>query len=72
MTAVDRNGHGLGIDALYDLYPEVAYGHSGSLVGYAAILAVLPERQVAVALFINNDVADTTAALGKLLVAIRR
>lgn len=71
MATVDRNGHGLGIDQFFDFTGETVYGHSGSLNGYAAILAVLPERRAVIVVLTNDASADTVAMLGKLIVAVR-
>ena len=58
MTATDSDGHGLGIDRLPDFAPDVAYGHAGTQAGYSALLAILPERQAVIVVFINDEAAD--------------
>ena len=37
--------------------PDVAYGHAGSQAGYAALLAILPERHAVIVVFINDETA---------------
>jgi D-alanyl-D-alanine carboxypeptidase len=64
-TSTDSEGHGLGIDRMFDFGSVLAYGHTGSEEGYAALLAILPERQAVVVLFINDARADVArSALG--------
>jgi D-alanyl-D-alanine carboxypeptidase len=69
MTAMDNDGHGLGIDRLAG-FGQAAYGLPGSEPGYAALLVVLPERQLVVAAFVNDEHADTTALVQRLLDAL--
>jgi len=70
MTTLEDGKHGLGIDRLRDLPGEVAYGHSGSAPGYAALLAILPERQIVVVMFVNEEQADVYGNAQKLLAAL--
>ena len=72
MTTLEDGEHGLGIDRLFDFPGEVAYGHSGSQPGYAALLAVLPERQIVVVMFVNDEEqANVYRYAGRLLAALR-
>jgi CubicO group peptidase (beta-lactamase class C family) len=71
MATFDASGYGLGLEQFTDFPDETVFGHSGSLAGYAAILAILPERQTVVALFVNNEDADVYAHLGRFIAAIR-
>ena len=70
MTAAPDGEHGLGIDKFADFAPDLAYGHSGSQNGYAALLAILPERQTVVVVFINDEAADTYARARELIRAL--
>jgi CubicO group peptidase (beta-lactamase class C family) len=72
IEAIGVDGYGLGIERFTDFPPATVYGHSGSGVGYSALLAVLPERQTVVVVFINEEGADTTAGAWALLAAINR
>ena len=69
MTSVDGSGHGLGLDRI-NFGDDVGYGHTGSMPGYAALLAVLPQRQVSVAFFINDEQGDVTSGARKLVAAL--
>ncbi len=61
---------GLGVDRFDEYRPDVIYGHTGSLPGYAAVLAILPKRQIVIAMFVNNEQHDVPADLRPLLVAL--
>ena len=69
MTTVDSAGHGLGVDRI-NFGDDLGYGHTGSMAGYAALLVVLPQRQVSVAFFINDEEADVTSGARKLIEAL--
>jgi D-alanyl-D-alanine carboxypeptidase len=71
MATFDASGSGLGLEEFDEFSGETVFGRSGSLPGYAAILAILPERQTVVALFVNNEDADVYAHLGRFIAAIR-
>ena len=70
MTTTDMDGHGLGIDRFADFAPEVAYGHAGSQAGYGALLAIFPERQAVVVVFINDEAADPFSGVSQLIDAL--
>jgi D-alanyl-D-alanine carboxypeptidase len=61
---------GLGVDRFDEYRPDVIYGHTGSLPGYAAVLAILPKRQIVIAMFVNDEQHDVPADLRPLLAAI--
>lgn len=61
---------GLGVDRFDEYRPDVIYGHTGSLPGYAAVLAILPKRQIVIAMFVNNEQHDVPADLRPLLAAL--
>lgn len=69
MTTVDESGHGLGIDRV-NFGDDIGYGHTGSMPGYAALLAVIPQRQISVAFFINDEQGDVTSGARKLVAAL--
>lgn len=69
MTTVDGAGHGLGVDRI-NFGDDVGYGHTGSMTGYAALLVVLPARQVSVAFFINDEQGDVTSGARSLVAAL--
>lgn len=71
MATFDSSGYGLGLEHFDDYPGETVVGHAGGLAGYAAILAILPDRQTVVALFANNEKADVFADLGRFIAAIR-
>lgn len=70
MTTVDGAGHGLGIERIEDFSPALAFGHSGDQPGYAALLTVLPEKQVVVVTFINDQLGDPYATARQLVDAL--
>lgn len=70
MATVDDTGEGLGMRRLYELNPDVAYGETGSKPGYSAVLAVLPERQTAIAMLVNREGISWDAHLKDMLVAL--
>jgi CubicO group peptidase (beta-lactamase class C family) len=47
-----------------------AYGHRGEIPGYSTMLAVVPERRIAVSLLMADDLKNTNAVMTKLLTAI--
>jgi D-alanyl-D-alanine carboxypeptidase len=62
---------GLGIERIPDFYfSGLAYASGGSQAGYKSFLAILPERQIVAALFINDDQADAQAATRELINAL--
>ena len=65
MTTLSDGEHGLGIDRSSDFPSELAYGHSGSQPGYAALLAIFPERQIVVVMFVNDEKADVNGHAGQ-------
>ena len=67
MTTVDDTGRGLGIDRVDDFSPNLAFGHSGSQPGYASALTVLPEKQIVVVAFSNDQDADPFATARQLV-----
>lgn len=72
MLDMDADGNGLGIEQMMDFGGDLAYGKGGSKAGYASILTVLPERQIVVAVFINEEQADVAAGVQHLLNALGR
>ena len=74
LASTGTSGSPTGIEQFAELLPDVAYGHSGSQVGYAAVLAVLPVRQVAVVAFINDEASqgDVIQTASSLVDAINR
>jgi len=65
LTTLSDGEHGLGIDRSSDFPSELAYGHSGSQPGYAALLAIFPERQIVVVMFVNDEKADVNGHAGQ-------
>ena len=54
---------------MFDFGSVLAYGHTGSQPGYAALLTILPEQEAVVVLFINDEHADVArSALGLIRV----
>jgi D-alanyl-D-alanine carboxypeptidase len=47
-----------------------AYGHRGEIPGYSTMLAVVPERRIAVSLLMADDLKNTNPVMTKLLTAI--
>ncbi|MEO6715555.1 MAG: serine hydrolase domain-containing protein [Mycobacteriales bacterium] len=70
MMTFDSDGHGIGVDKIPE-YGPAAYGFSGSKPGYHSVLAVLPERNTVMVMFINNADSDELTAGGKLLDALQ-
>jgi len=70
MTTTDSDGHGLGIDRFSDFPPDIVWGHAGSQAGYAALLAVLPERQAVIVVFMNDEQADPFSGASRLIDAL--
>jgi D-alanyl-D-alanine carboxypeptidase len=60
---------GLGVDRFDEYRPDIIYGHTGSLPGYAAALAIIPERQIVMVMFVNDEGHDVAADLRALLAA---
>jgi D-alanyl-D-alanine carboxypeptidase len=70
MTTLTDGEHGFGIDRLREFSPDIAYGHIGSMPGYAAILAILPARQTVVVVFVNDGATDIVHAGRSVLDAL--
>jgi CubicO group peptidase (beta-lactamase class C family) len=70
MTTPFDGVHGMALELLPSYAPNLALGVHGGQVGYAAFLAILPERQAVAALFINDQEAEVEAAARKLIVAL--
>jgi hypothetical protein len=49
---------------------EYGYGHSGSIPGYRAFLAHLPEQKLNIALLSNSDKEEELAAIVDALLAV--
>jgi CubicO group peptidase (beta-lactamase class C family) len=52
------------------LHGERGYGHSGSIPGYRAFLAHLPERNLTIAVLSNSDKEQELAAVIDALLAV--
>ena len=70
MLPIGNAIQGLGIERLSDFAPTMAYGHTGSQPGYAALLAVLPAQGIVVVCFGNDENADVSGAARELVKAL--
>ncbi len=69
METADTAGHGAGLDELVG-GPQGAHGHTGSKDGYQSLLAVFPESQTVIVVFVNQrdaTVEHMTASLKEAL-----
>jgi D-alanyl-D-alanine carboxypeptidase len=72
MTLPVDKVHGLGLDLQPNFLPDLAYGVHGGNAGYAAFLAILPERQAVAVVLVNYQEADVDAAARALLQSLPR
>jgi D-alanyl-D-alanine carboxypeptidase len=66
MTTTDSDGSGSGLDELASQNLPGAYGHSGSKDGYQSLLAVFPESQTVIVVFINQRDASVGGVAASL------
>lgn len=66
------SGYGLGVVEWIPeiLQGEYGYGHSGSIPGYRAFLAYLPEHELTIVLLSNSDKEEELAAVLSALLAV--
>jgi D-alanyl-D-alanine carboxypeptidase len=69
MMTVDPDGKGLGLDKMTDFGPTTAFGRAGSKDGYQSQFFVFPERQVVIAVFVNQGDVDLATIASQLLEA---
>jgi D-alanyl-D-alanine carboxypeptidase len=69
MMTVDPDGKGLGLDKMTDFGSTTAFGHAGSKDGYQSQFFVFPERQVVIAVFVNQGDVDLATIASQLLEA---
>ena len=67
MMTVDSDGNGLGLDKLADFGSVTAFGHGGSKDGYQSLLAIFPDRQEVIVVFVNQRDADVSMIAQRLL-----
>ena len=67
MTTVDPSGNGLGLDKLTDFGSATAFGPGGSKDGYQSLLAIFPDRQDVIVVFVNQRDADVSTIASHLL-----
>lgn len=67
MMTVDPAGNGLGLDKLTDFGSATAFGHGGSKDGYQSLLAIFPDRQEVIVVFVNQRDADVSTIASHLL-----
>jgi D-alanyl-D-alanine carboxypeptidase len=72
MMTVDSDGNGLGLDKLADFGSAAAFGHGGSKDGYQSLLAIFPDRQQVIVVFVNQRDADVSSIASQLLDAAAR
>jgi D-alanyl-D-alanine carboxypeptidase len=66
MTTTDDDGSGSGLDELSGLGLPGAYGHTGSKDGYQSLLAVFPDDQTVIVLFVTKRDAAVASAITSL------
>ena len=67
MMTVDPDGKGLGLDKMTDFGSTTAFGHTGSKDGYQSQFFVFPDRQVVIAVFVNQGDVDLATIASQLL-----
>ena len=71
MTTIGEGGYGLGIEDLTGPFgTATVVGHGGSKDGYQSLLAVVPERQTVIVVFVNQRDADVTSLAASILDAL--
>ena len=71
MTDVADDGYGLGVEDLTGGFgTATAVGHGGSKDGYQSLMAVIPEQQAVIVVFVNQRDADVTSMASRVLDAL--
>jgi D-alanyl-D-alanine carboxypeptidase len=66
MMTVDPDGNGLGLDK-FVVGADTAFGHGGSKDGYQSLLAIFPDRQEVIVVFVNQRDANVSLIASQLL-----
>jgi D-alanyl-D-alanine carboxypeptidase len=68
MITTDENHYGLGVEDLTGVFgTATAFGHGGSKDGYQSLLAVVPDQQAVIVVFVNLNDADPALIAADLL-----
>jgi CubicO group peptidase (beta-lactamase class C family) len=68
MMTIDYDGYGLGLeDVSSGVANETVIGHGGSKDGYQSLIAVLPDQQTVIVVFVNQTGAGVETIAGDLL-----
>jgi D-alanyl-D-alanine carboxypeptidase len=71
MTTFGEGGYGLGVEDLSGPFgTATVVGHGGSKDGYQSLLAVVPEQQIVIVVFVNQRDANVTSLAAGLLDAV--
>ena len=71
MTDVADDGYGLGVEDLTGGFgTATAVGHGGSKDGYQSLMAVIPDQQAVIVVFVNQRDADVTLIASRVLDAL--
>jgi D-alanyl-D-alanine carboxypeptidase len=71
MMTTDENGYGLGVENLTGGFGTASvFGHGGTKDGYVSLLAVVPDRQTVIVVFVNLNDADPALIAADLLDAL--
>jgi D-alanyl-D-alanine carboxypeptidase len=71
MTTIGQGGYGLGVEAIGGVGPPPVFGHGGSLDGYESLLAVIPDRQLVIVVFVNRRDADVSSIAADLVDVVK-
>ena len=71
MTTIGHDGYGLGIQAVDGVGPPPVFGHGGSTDGYQSLLAVIPNRQLVIVVFVNRRDANVSSIAANLAAAVK-
>ena len=71
MTTIGHDGYGLGVEAVDGVGPPPVFGHRGSKDGYQSLLAVIPDRQLVIVVFVNRRDANVSSIAAGLAAAVK-
>jgi D-alanyl-D-alanine carboxypeptidase len=66
MTTIGGDDYGLGVESLSGIGLPPVFGHGGVHDGYQSVLAVIPDQQDVIVVFINRTDADVSYIAGSL------